>query len=196
MVGLARDSELFPPVAVGWKEMLYWDQALTTPAVMFQSSQAEAVVKLVADVVVLLLQNGAELVMFSFDDEFDMDAVPVALGPVVNGPKTPEPDVKLDEAEVLEELRPLPLLDTDDGIVDVVLPLTLVDDVVCAVRVFEPTAMVTIVIIKGDGEPFALIREDEASLAVSEGSGSNTVATTDSDGGVKSMVRTVKTRLL
>lgn len=124
MVGLARDSELFPPVAVGWKEMLYWDQALTTPAVMFQSSQAEAVVKLVADVVVLLLQNGAELVMFSFDDEFDMDAVPVALGPVVNGPKTPEPDVKLDEAEVLEELRPLPLLDTDDGIVDVVLPLS------------------------------------------------------------------------
>lgn len=56
--------------------------------------------------------------------------------------------------------------------------------------------MVTIVIIKGDGEPFALIREDEASLAVSEGSGSNTVATTDSGGGVKSMVRTVKTRLL
>lgn len=118
MVGPARDSELFPPVAVAWKVMLYWDHALMIPAVMFQSSQAEAVVKLAAAAVVLLLQNGEELVMFSFDDEFDDDAVPLALGPVVNAPDTSELD-----AEVLEELKPLLVGDADDGTVKIVLPL-------------------------------------------------------------------------
>lgn len=63
-------------------------------------------------------------------------------------------------------------------------------------RVFEPTAIVTIVIIKDDEEPVALLRVDDGSLAVSEGSGTNTVATTDSGGGVKSIVRTVNTLLL